>query len=286
MNIRNLWIGSAMLLLLAAGGAAAADADPEDGKISDGAYRNPYFGLTYPLPPGWSAGLDPARPSNNGYYVLNTPQGPDKTSPTLLFAAQDMFFAFKPAASAMAQATDLQHATQRMEGMKADTPPAQVTVAGRSFARLPITGAILSRIFLATDIRCHIVTITIASPDPAQLDKLAASFEAMTLPPEASATTDGSADAGSSFPVCIKDYATEQTLVHRVQPSLEGPKFVKMPVRIIIGKDGKVKHVHVIRAPEGSKKLIEDAVAQWVFKPYEVKGQPVEVETGLVFENN
>ena len=45
-------------------------ADPEQGAVIDGAYVNAYFGLRYPLPPGWKAGPQPPRPSAGGYYVL------------------------------------------------------------------------------------------------------------------------------------------------------------------------------------------------------------------------
>ena len=43
--------------------------------------------------------------------------------------------------------------------------------------------------------------------------------------------------------------------------------------KVIIGKDGKVKHVHVIRALPGDKRNLKDALAQWAFKPHEVKGR-------------
>jgi hypothetical protein len=54
-----------------------------------------------------------------------------------------------------------------------------------------------------------------------------------------------------------------------------------IPARIIIGRDGAVKHVHVIRATETQRKSVADALRQWTFKPHTIAGQPVEVETGL-----
>jgi hypothetical protein len=284
MGVRNNCAGMALLLALAAGPVAAAEANPEDGKLNEGSYQNPYFGLTIPLPTGWSEGLDPAGPSYDGYYVLRTPQGPDKSSPALLFAAQDMFFSFRPMENSMEAAADLRRGSADVEGIKADTPPAEVTIAGHSFARLATGGKVLSTLTLSTDIRCHIVTISISSPDPAQLESLAASIGAkISMPPEASATTDGSDKTGTAAPVCIKGYATEQTILHRVQPPLAAQRPRKIPVRIIIGTDGKVKHVHVINASEGDRKLIEETVIQWEFKPPEVNGRAVEVETGIAF---
>ncbi len=45
-----------------------------------------------------------------------------------------------------------------------------------------------------------------------------------------------------------------------------------------------MKHVHVIRAVAAQAKNISDALSQWEVKPYEVQGEPVEIETGIVFE--
>jgi protein TonB len=54
-------------------------------------------------------------------------------------------------------------------------------------------------------------------------------------------------------------------------------------VRIIIGTDGKVKHVHVISAFQEQARIITDALLQWKFKPYLLDGEAVDVETGVQF---
>ena len=54
---------------------------------------------------------------------------------------------------------------------------------------------------------------------------------------------------------------------------MAGPQFVKVPVRIVIGSDGKVKHIHVIRAAPAQQQSIVDALAQWEFQPYRGNGQ-------------
>jgi hypothetical protein len=287
MGVRNWWIGMAVLVALVAGKATAAEANPEDGKVVGGTYSNPYFKLTYPLPAGYGEGLDPAPPSIHGYYVLNTPARLDGPGPSILISAEDMFFALKPMSNAIAMETELRQSSANTAEFKADTPPVEVKIGGRSFARLKIGGDILSRVVLATDIRCHVVSITVASTDPKVLDEIAAGFDKITVPAEASATTNGSSEAPGAFPVCIKDYATPQTIVHKVNPPITSPKFLKIPVRVIIGKDGKVKHVHVIRAiDDDQQRFIEESLIKWEFKPYLVNGEPVEVETGLVFEND
>ena len=75
-------------------------ANPEQGAVIDGAYVNAYFGLRYPLPPGWKAGPQPQPPSAGGYYVLSTPRPPRDAQATILIAAQDTFFAMPPVAHA------------------------------------------------------------------------------------------------------------------------------------------------------------------------------------------
>lgn len=55
-------------------------------------------------------------------------------------------------------------------------------------------------------------------------------------------------------------------------------------MRVIIGTDGSVKDIHVIRAFPEQSKSIEDARAQWELKPYLANGRPAQIETGLVFE--
>jgi len=267
------WLPALVALPLAAA-AAAPIADPEHGAIAKGVYSNRYFGLAYPLPPGWDEGLAPPPPSLLGYYVLSTPQPEAAIGATLLVAAQDEFFAARPMADAMAMAEDLRESAARTKGLEAGPAPQRVTIAGHSFARVEIGGAVLSRVVLATDIRCHIVSFTFASPDRAVLEKLVESAQALSFP----------AEDGEPPPVCLKDYASADTILHKVEPVLSGTPFMRIPTRIIIGRDGKVKHVHVIRAFPGQAQAIETALAQWTFKPYLAGGQPAEVETGLVFE--
>ena len=51
----------------------------------------------------------------------------------------------------------------------------------------------------------------------------------------------------------------------------------------IIDKEGKVKHIHFLSAFPDQAKAIADVLSQWRFRPYLRDGQPVEVETGILF---
>jgi len=84
-------------------------------------------------------------------------------------------------------------------------------------------------------------------------------------------------------PVCIKDYAQGENVIARADPVFTEHRFNAVPVRIIIDKDGKVKHVHFLSAFPDQAKAITDAFKQWKFKPYLRDRKPVEVETGIMF---
>ncbi len=85
------------------------------------------------------------------------------------------------------------------------------------------------------------------------------------------------------MPVCVKGYARGENVLEKVDPVFSQPKFNAVPVRIIIDKKGKVKHVHLLSAFEDQSKAITDALMQWRFRPYLVDGHPVDVETGIMF---
>jgi hypothetical protein len=72
-------------------------------------------------------------------------------------------------------------------------------------------------------------------------------------------------------------------LLEREEPVLSVLRFNPVPVRIVIDTEGKIKHIHFLSAFPEQAKSISDALLQWRFRPYLVGGQPVEVETGLLF---
>lgn len=276
-------------LMLSLGSAALADAppaappsiaDPEDGSVAAGAYTNKYFGLSYPLPAGWTEGLKGPPPSYSGYYVLASLESSAPGQPSLLIAAQDTFFGVRPLISAKKAAGELRDAEAQVPQMTIDREPTETRIADHGFMRMDYSAGGLYRAWFATELRCHLVIFSFTTTDPGALDSAVQSLEKMTLPGDA----QGNGEAASPPPVCIHDYATAENVVDRVEPASVGPRFLKIPARIIIGTDGAVRHVHVISAFPEQKTAIETALARWRFKPYEVQGRPAEVETGLIFE--
>ena len=94
--------------------------------------------------------------------------------------------------------------------------------------------------------------------------------------------TTGETDEGN-VPVCIKDYATGENVIEKVDPVITERRFNSVPVRIIIDREGRVKHIHFLSAFPDQTKAITDALFRWKFRPYLRNGQPVEVETGIMF---
>ena len=76
-------------------------------------------------------------------------------------------------------------------------------------------------------------------------------------------------------------------LIHRVQP--EYPEIASahrvegmVVLRAIIGKDGKIKDLKPVSGPEMLVRPAVGAVEQWLYKPYMLMGEPVEVETQII----
>src|ERR1700739_1721445 len=78
---------------------------PEGGSVTNGVFNNPYFGISYSLPAGWTQKYEGPPPSDSGRYVLaqirpaDTYRGPTRGS--ILITAQDMFFTPLPATNAL-----------------------------------------------------------------------------------------------------------------------------------------------------------------------------------------
>ena len=257
---------------------------PEGGTLAENIYSNKYFGLTYALAQAWTQKFTGPPPSDSGYYVL-AQLGPADASKaasraSILLAAQDLFFTLAPATNAF----ELIHYTK--EKLRPDytveRDPTPVTIAGRSFVRFdyfsPVAG--LHWYVLATQIRCHMVQFVFTSRDTKALESLIQGLDKMTLPAEASPILGS---GGGDVPVCIKDYARPENVLQRIDPVFTERRFNPIPVRVIIDKNGQVKHIHFLSAFPDQAKGITDALMQWRFKPYLRDGQPAEVETGILF---
>jgi hypothetical protein len=257
---------------------------PEGGRTNNNVYTNPYFGLTHAFPPDWIEKDSGPPPSDSGYYVLAQIRPSDTfkgtARGTVLIAAQDVFFGLTHARNTMEL---IKYTTGHLpEDYKVEQPPAPVTIAGRLFVRYDYGSPVaeLHWHVLATQIRCHMLQFVFTSRDVKLMENLIQEMDKMSLPAEAGPT---SGMGGGDVPVCIRDYASGENVGERVDPVFTERRFNPVPVRIIIDKEGKVKHIHFLSAFPDQAKAITDALSQWRFSPYLREGHPVEVETGMMF---
>jgi hypothetical protein len=257
---------------------------PEGGRVLNNIYTNAYFGLAYPLSPGWTEKYSGPPPSDSGYYVLAQIRPADSSDVasrgSILIAAQDLFFTLTPATNAF----ELVNYTKDhlIADHKVEQPPTPVTVADHSFIRFDYfsPAAELHWHVLATQIRCHMVQFVFTSHDTKLVESLVQNMNNMTLPSDAG-TISGT--GGGDAPLCIKDYAREENILEKEDPVFTERRFNPVPVRIIIDKEGKIKQVHYLSAFPDQQKAIADALAQWRFRPFLRDGHPVEIETGIMF---
>jgi hypothetical protein len=259
--------------------ASASDATtpvPEGGEVTNTDYINPYFQLTLPLSQGWVKKYDGPPPSDTGYYVLAQLQPRDTVGGgvhgSMVVTAADLFFSPTGARSAL-QFVNFSR-THLQADYKVARAPTPLTLSGHRFVRFDYSSAVagLHWSVLATEIRCHIVQFVFTSRDVRLLSELLEVAARMKL----------SGQAGEPA-VCIKDYARPENVLERVDPILTGHRFNPIPVRVIIGKQGRIEHIHFLSAFPEQSSAITEALRQWKFKPYLRDGQPVEVETGILF---
>jgi Gram-negative bacterial TonB protein C-terminal len=257
---------------------------PEGGGIVSNVYKNDYFRLAYPLPQDWTQKYSGPPPSDSGSYVLAQIRPADVFPGTIrgsiLISAQDLFFTLTHAGNAL----ELINYTKNHlnADYEVEQPPTEVHIANHSFIRFDYFSPVaeLHWHVLATQIRCHVVQFVFTSRDTDLIENLIQQMNTMKLPTETNPT---SGTGGGDAPVCIKDYARGENVVEREDPILAERTFNPVPVRIIIDKEGKIKHIHFLSAFPSQAKSITDALQQWRFKPYLRDGKPVEVETGIRF---
>ena len=123
--------------------------------------------------------------------------------------------------------------------------------------------------------RCHVVGLNLTTVGSDERASLTQSLARLSL--------GEPADRADEVPVCAKGYASPEHVISRVEPTPAAPKFTSAPVRVIVGSDGGVRHIHVIRASADQTANIAAALSDWQFGPFTIEGRPIEVETGITF---
>ena len=278
-------IGVAGIVLLAGvakGDVAAKYAKPEDGAVKNGVFEDDYFGLRYPLPAGWVEDLKGPEASASGYYSLAALKPEGELVATMQISAQDNFFAPEP----VKDVTGFLNAMKKGldTSLSAPNAVAHVKLGGLDFARLDYSGAGLSHIVFAAEIRCHTLIFSITASREAAAEMLVESLRKLSFAQDRNASLSNGTAARRGWPLCIPESAYRDHIAREVDPVMTGPRYGSVPVRLIIGADGKLEHVHAIAGFPEQVKSVTDALAKWEFKPYIANGQPVDVETGLLFQ--
>jgi TonB family protein len=132
---------------------------------------------------------------------------------------------------------------------------------------------------LALLLVCTAVTFGQTSTEPQQ----PSANSAPQAPP-----SDQKLDTDKAVPqrVRVSQGVSQGLLIHKVNPVYPAKarsKGIQGAVRLeaLIGKDGLVKDVKQVSGPEELAPAAIDAVRQWQFQPYFLKGEPVEVETSI-----
>ena len=145
---------------------------PESGTVSERAYVNRYFDLSYLLPQNWRQKYAGPPPSDSGYYVLAqiepTRELQGAKAGTLLVTAQDLFFGRNQINNAQ-EMVRFRKAALGSSGADytLERQPSETSIAGHTFYRLDYMSpaAELHWYTLTTEIRCHTVEFTLTSRD-------------------------------------------------------------------------------------------------------------------------
>ncbi|MFZ1084584.1 MAG: energy transducer TonB [Terracidiphilus sp.] len=267
-------------------GASASASDsittlPEDGNVTNKVFHDQYFGISWALPADWTEKYKGPPPSDSGRYVLaeivpaDTFKGPVRGS--IMITADDLFFTPLPVSNSVEL---INYTKKNLQSVyKVERSPSQIAIGGRSFTFFAYwsPAAELHWYVLATQIRCHAVEVVLSGTDIKLLDSLMQEMNKMKLSAVDSLTGE------DAVPACIKDYVRDENVIARVNPIFTEHRFNTVPVRIVIDKDGKVKHIHFLRAFPDQAKAVTDALGRWKFRPYLRDGKPAEVETAIMF---
>ncbi|MGB9245374.1 MAG: energy transducer TonB [Candidatus Acidiferrales bacterium] len=270
--------GLALLACAAKGDVARKYSEPEDATVKNGVFQDDYFGVRYSLPPGWVEDLKGPEPSASGYYSLAALKPEGELVATMQISAQDDFFAAEKTTDAIGFLNQMKQGLDA--SLSAPHAVTSVKLGGVDFARLDYSGAGLNHVVFAAKIRCHTLIFSITASRDAAAEMVVESLKKISFAQADRAVSPERVN----WPVCIPEHAYRDYITHRVDPVMTGPRYASVPVRFIVGADGKLEHVHAISGFPEQMKSVTDALAKWEFKPYVINGQAVEIETGLLFQ--
>lgn len=115
---------------------------------------------------------------------------------------------------------------------------------------------------------------------------ICATTVALSVHVDALAAASDDQPASKSGPITVKSSVMVNQVVHKVTPTyppdakkarIQG----KVVLDAIISKTGEVENLKVVSGPKELQQSALDAVRQWLYKPYLMNGEPVEVKTTI-----
>ena len=115
---------------------------------------------------------------------------------------------------------------------------------------------------------------------------LCATTLALSVHVDALAANDDQASPKSTGPVPISAGVMQGLVLHKVQPvypvdakkaGVQG----RVELEAVISKEGEIEHSTSSPDPVSCSQASLDAVRQWTYKPYILKGEPVDVQTTI-----
>ena len=90
----------------------------------------------------------------------------------------------------------------------------------------------------------------------------------------------------SNGPIAVPPKEAEHRLIKNVRPvypplALQSHRSGDVVLRALIGTDGKVKDIAVVSGPPLFRQSAIDSVKQWLYKPWEENGKPIEFQTEI-----
>jgi TonB family protein len=278
-------------------------ADPPLGTFRDNVYSNDYFDISYPLSRDWVRETDLMRGkmasegnTRGTYLLLAAVHIPQDTEP---LRADSSFIVLAVNRSGAPSPDECKQYLQaiandlhsRKEGQqKGDL--SQLMIAGHDFYRgdFEFRHGADHRTFLCTPIKDYWLQWNIAGWSKQAIETAVATLQSITpfpatTPPQPNPAV--AADPNVPKQVRVSSGVSTGLLIKKIQPvyPLEAKHdHIQGTVRLraVINKTGDVVDLEVIDGPIELVVSAVNAVRKWKYRPYLLKGEPVEVQSVIV----
>jgi TonB family protein len=311
----NGWCRSVLLIFLICPIALAQDNDraasqpgiakPDTGSISHGIYTNDFFGFSYPLPDGWYENIELRETAHlpEGsllLFVADQHTGRLLRNRLLVIADDESrYLRYHPAPNVRDYVAKMVHTQIDKEGKRLAQGAVAVEMSGKYFFRADYKEssdiATLYKAFVCMDAKGYFLSWTFVADSQERLDLLVNSLDHISFredqqqrprTPSASMAPLPPSTLKRPRRVRVSELVSQSLLLKKTQPvypdearkeHIEGA----VVMRGLISPSGDIKELTLISGHPSLASAAMEAVRQWQYKPYELLGQPVEVETQI-----